>query len=227
MTCLKNFGNKTGQIGQVTIGSKKNPVFIPGNSVITLPGHTNKIPSKVTCPVEQAEHHNLPLGIIVNRCVAKTETRSVPIILINTNKQNIWLWQPLLAAELLTVEYHQVDNRDNMEMKAEDVDISFLPVAPNTIRVPLEQVEATSMGISPPNSSEKPVFGPRPGTKATDFNSEAEIQCLPFKLNLEENTNMTHIQQGWFIISSMTILSSSHYMMRISDFVTRSSILFQ
>ena len=27
----------------------------------------------------------------------------------------------------------------------------------------------------------------------------AEIQCLSFKLNLGEDTNMTHIQQGWFI----------------------------
>ena len=29
--------------------------------------------------------------------------------------------------------------------------------------------------------------------------NEAEIQCLPFKLNLGEEPNMTHIQQGWYI----------------------------
>ena len=133
-----------------------------------MPGQTNKIPSKVTCLVEQAEHHNLPLGIIVNSCV--------PIILISTTKQNIWLWQPLLATKLHTVEYHQVEHRVNMEMKGDDVGISFLPVVPDTIRVQSEQVEATSMHISPPNSIEKPVFGPRPDTKATDSNFEAEIQ---------------------------------------------------
>ena len=55
------------------------------------------------------------------------------------------------------------------------------------------------MGISPPDSSEKPVFSPRPDTKAADFNSEAEIQCLPFKLNLGEDTNMTHVQECQFI----------------------------
>ena len=163
------------QIGQVTIDSKKNPVCIPGNSVTTMLEHMNKIPSKVTCQVQQAEHHNLPLGIIVNRHVTKTKARSVPIILINTTKQNIQLWQPLLATELHTAEYHQVEHRANMEMKGDDVDISFLPVEPDTIRVQLEQVEATSMGISPPNSSEKPVFSPRPDTKVTDFNFEAEI----------------------------------------------------
>ena len=46
---------------------------------------------------------------------------------------------------------------------------------------------------------EKLVFGPRPNTKAVDFNFEAEIKCLPFKLNLGEDTNMTCMQQGQFI----------------------------
>ena len=58
----QNFGHKTRQIGWVTVGSKKNPVCIPGNSVITIPGHTNKIPSKMICLVEQAEHHNPASG---------------------------------------------------------------------------------------------------------------------------------------------------------------------
>ena len=114
----------------------------------------------MTCPVDQAEHHNLPLGIIVNRCVAKTKARSVPIILINTNKQNIWLQQPLFATQLYTVEYHQVEHRANMELKGDDVDISFLPVVPNTIRVQSEQVKATSTDISPPNSIEKTSIWP-------------------------------------------------------------------
>ena len=77
-----------------------------------------------------------------------------------------------------------MENRANMEMKGDDVNISFPPVVPDTIRVQSEQVEATSTGISPPDSSEKPVFGPRPDTQAADFDFEAEIQCLSFKLNL-------------------------------------------
>ena len=106
----------------------------------------------------------------------------MPISLINTSKQNIWLQQPLLVTELYTAEYHQVEHRANMERKGDDVDISFLPVVPNTTGIQPEKVEATSTEISPPNSIEKPVFGPRPNTKAADFNFEAEIQCLPFKL---------------------------------------------
>ena len=79
-------------------------------------------------PVEQAEHHNLPLGIVVNRCVAKVKSRSMPVILINTTKQNVWLRQPLLVVELYTAEYHPVEHRADMEVKGDDVNISFLPV---------------------------------------------------------------------------------------------------
>ena len=93
MTCLKNdwwnFRGKDGAIGQVMIGSKQNPVCVPSNSSITVLGQTSKIPSRVTCLVEQAHHHNLPLGIVINRCVATTKARSVPIILINTINQNV------------------------------------------------------------------------------------------------------------------------------------------
>ena len=65
-----------------------------------------------------------------------------------------------------------------MEGKGDNVDISFLPVILNTIRVQSEQVEATSTDISPPNSLEKPTFDPRPKTKAADFDFEAEKHCL-------------------------------------------------
>ena len=82
--------------------------------------------------------YNLPLGLIVNRCVVKVKARAVPVILINTTKRNVWLWQPLLAAKLYTAEYHPVEDRADMEIKGDDVNISLLPVVPNTIRVQSE-----------------------------------------------------------------------------------------
>ena len=145
-------------------------------------GDTTKIQPKAVCLVEQAEHYNLPLGIVVNRCVAKVKARSMPVILINTTKQNIWLWQHLLAAELYTAEYHPVEQRADMEIKGDDVNISSLPVVPNTIMVQLGQVESIPTDISPPYSNENPVFGPRPDTQAADFDSEAEVQHLPFQI---------------------------------------------
>ena len=82
-----NFRRKDGAIGQVTIGSKQNPVCVPSNSVITVPGQTNKISPKITCLVEQAQHHNLPPGIVINMCVATTKARIVPVILVNTKTE--------------------------------------------------------------------------------------------------------------------------------------------
>ena len=54
-----NFRRKDGAMGQVTIGSKQNPVCVPGNSAITVPGQTNKIPPNTICLIKQAQHHNL------------------------------------------------------------------------------------------------------------------------------------------------------------------------
>ena len=143
--------------------------------------------------MEQAEHHNLSQGIVINRCVAKVKSRSMPVILINSTKQNVWLWQPLLAAELYHVEYHPIEHQADIEVKGDVANISFLPVVPNTIRVQVEQVESTSNGISTLDTNERPIFGPRPDTQSADFNFEAEVKCLPFKLNL------TCIQQSQFI----------------------------
>ena len=190
MTCLKkkdqqNLRGKDGAIGQVIIGSKQNPICVPSNSVITVPGQINKIPSKITCLVQQARHHNLPLGIVINRFVATTKAGSVQVILINTTKQNVLIWQPMLAAELFTIDQiEKIRHRASMERKGDNINISFWPVTPNTIRVQLEQAEATSPDISPSTSSDKPTFGPSPNTNATNFDFEAEINCPSFKLNM-------------------------------------------
>ena len=181
------------------IGSKNNPICIPGNSVITVLGHTTKVHPKAVCLVEQAEHHNLPQGIVVNRCVATVKSRSVPVILINTTKQNVWLWQPLLAAELYTAEYHPVEHRADIEVQGDVANVSFLPVVPDTIRVQVGQVEATSDDTSTPSPEEKLVFGPRPDTQSANFDFEAEVKCLPFKLNLGDEAKLTCVQQSQFI----------------------------
>ena len=78
-------------------------------------GQTNKIPSKLTCLVQQAQHHNLPPGIVINRCMATTKARSVPVILVIINRQNVWIQQPLLAAELFgTNQVEEIEHRANM-----------------------------------------------------------------------------------------------------------------
>ena len=165
-----------------------------------MAGQTNKISSKLTCLVKQAQHHNLPPGIVINRCVATTKARSVPVILVNTNRQNVWIWQPLLAAELFsTNQVEEIEQRADMERQGDNIQISFSPIAPNSIRVRLEQVETVTSDIDPPTSNEKPSFGTRPDVKSENFDFKAEIDHLPFKLNMGTTVEMTCEQQSWFI----------------------------
>ena len=101
----------------------------------------------------------------------------------------------MLAAELYSVEYHLIEHQVDMESKGDVVNISFLPVVPNTIRVQVEQVESAPTDILTPNPNEKLVFGPRQDTQSADFNFETEVKCLSFKLNLGEEAKLTCIQQ--------------------------------
>ena len=204
MTCLKktqlNFRGKDGAIGQVTNGSKQNPVCVPGNLAITELAQTNKISPKTTCLVEQAQHHNLPLGIVINRCVATTKARSVPVILVNITKQNVWIQQPLLAAELFNADQmDEIEHRASRERQGDNINMSFSPVAANSIRFKSEQVESSTSDITPPPSIEKTFFGPRPDVKSAGFDFQAEINCLLFKLNMGTTVNMTCEQQSQFI----------------------------
>ena len=121
------------------------------------------------------------------------------VILVNTTKQNVWIWQPLLAMELFNMDQiEEIEHKASMERQG-DINISFSPVAPNSIRVKSDQVESSTSDITPPTSNEKPSFGPRPDVKSTDVVFQAEINCLPFKLNMGTTVNMTHEQQSQFI----------------------------
>ena len=206
MTCLKKktdyvLKGRNGAIGQVTIGSKQDPVCIPDNSALTVLGQTNKNPSKLTCLVEQAQHHNLCPGIVINRCLATTKARSVPVILVNTSRQNVWIHgNPCWPQNCLAlIRLKKIEHRANMEREGDNIHISFLPVAPDSIRVRSEQVETVTSSIDPPTSSEKPSFGPRPDMESENFDFKAEIYHLPFKLNMGTTVEMTYEQQSQFI----------------------------
>ena len=135
--------------------------------------------------------------------------------------QNVWLQQPLLATELYTVEYHPVEHQADIEVKGDVAKVSFLPVVPDNIRVQVEQVESTSTGTSTPNSIERPVFGRRPDTQSADFNFEAEVKHLPFKLNLGDEAKLTCIQQSQFIdlIYDHPEVFSLHEDLRFCDWI--------
>ena len=72
-------------------------------------------------------------------------------------------------------------------------------MAPYSIRVRSEQVETITPDIDPPSFTEKPYLGPRPDVKSENFDFKAEIDCLPFKLNMGTTVEMTCEQQSQFI----------------------------
>ena len=128
-----SFIRKDGLIGQVTIGNKQQLIWIPRNSTITILGHTNRLPPKVTCLVEQVEHHNLLLGIVINQCVAMPKARSIPVI-IKTNRYNVCIRQPLLAAELFDMECDEIEYTANMNWDGNNVLVGFQTVLPQLIK---------------------------------------------------------------------------------------------
>ena len=119
----------------MTIGIKQQPICIPGNSTITILGCTSKLPSRITCLVEQVEHHNLLLGIVINQCMAIPQARSIPVILINTNRYNVWIRQTLLAATLFDVECNEMEYRANMNQDGDNILVGFQPVPPQLINI--------------------------------------------------------------------------------------------
>ena len=189
---------KDGLIGQVTIGTKEQSICIPSNSTITILRCTNILLHRITCLVEQAEYHNLLLGIVINQCVAILKDRTIPVIIINTKWYNVWVRQPLLAAELFAVECNETEYRATMDWEGDNISIGFQPVPPQLIDTNSCEVEARPIQPTSPKI-EKPVFCPKPDTNSTDFDFKNEIDWMPFQLNIRKEANLTKDQQSCFI----------------------------
>ena len=101
--------NRDDLIGRVIVGSKQEPLCILGNSTITALYVAKQPLHGATCLVAQTAHSNLPFGIIVNRYLAYPKAKMVAVILVNMNSKNIWIRQPLVAAEDFEVEYHSLE----------------------------------------------------------------------------------------------------------------------
>ena len=78
-------------VGTVTIGINNQPICVPGNSMIMLPGKLSKLVNKGSYMIELTAHNNLPSGVVVNCSYAG----QVALILVNTTNRNIWICKPL------------------------------------------------------------------------------------------------------------------------------------
>ena len=55
------------------------------------------------------------------------------MIIINTNRYNVWVRQPFLAAELYDVECTEIEYRATMDWEGDMISIGFQPVSPKLI----------------------------------------------------------------------------------------------
>ena len=137
--------------------------------------------------IEARSQNNLPMGIVVNRTtVTPTKSKSVPVTLCNTNSYNVWIWQPLLAADIVEVEHCPWDYQAVMSYDGDQVQVSFCPVPMLEV-----QAEILSSGVTNndpssnsgnPNVSttnepgEWPKFGPDPEFDSSNFDFKKELE---------------------------------------------------
>ena len=122
---------------------------------------------------------------------------SIPVILINTNRYNVWIRQPLLAAELFDVECDEMEYRANMNWDG-NILVSFQPVPQQLINTNSCQVEAGPVQLDSPKI-ERPKFGPRLDRNSAEFNFEKELDQLPCQLNIRKEAKFMQDQQSQFI----------------------------
>ena len=81
------------------------------------------------CMVESRDINNLPMGVVVNRAIiTPKKSKKVPVILANTNSYNIWIQQPLLAANIVEVESCPWDYQTTLSHDGKNIKVSFCPV---------------------------------------------------------------------------------------------------
>ena len=147
-------------------------------------GQYTKVPSGTPCLIDMAAVSNLLQGISVNHCLVHPRGKTVPVILMNQNNHNIWIWQPLLAAEIYVVEPLPWNYGVEFQHQGNNIEVTFQPIPPADIMATVKLVHnepGTKQSAEP-----CPTFGPHPNTSVADFDFQQEVECLPFKLNLED-----------------------------------------
>ena len=178
-----------GLLGRVLIGNANEPIYVPGNSSLTILdrlGKNTKVPSCTPCLIDTAPVNNLPQEISVNHCLVHPKGSAVLVILMNQNKYNVWIPQPLLAAESYWLELLPWDYGVKLHEQGKNIEVAFqpLPLADIMATVKVVHDEPDTRPSKEANKYPHPTFGPNSNTDVADFDFQKEVECLPFKLNL-------------------------------------------
>ena len=123
--------------------------------------------------------------------------KKVPVTLMNTNSYNVWIKQPLLAANIVEVDHCPWDYHSTMSHDGGEVQVSFYPVPTpdvqaDVLSVGVTQTELqlkageTDTWLNGGEQRERPKFGPRPKFNSKDFDFKQELARLPFPVNIRE-----------------------------------------
>ena len=183
---LQNGDQDLGKVGRVTVGNSREPICVPAQSMLTVPG---KCVTRHKGPlyIESAENCNLPAGIVVNACYAYRQRHKVPVILLITTDQNIWIREPYYAADAFDVERIETEQVADLKLTKDfDVEVNFITVPREDVLTQLvNQMKAdTEAGKEDKEEETLPEFGPRPDTEAESFDFQQEMSRLPFKFNM-------------------------------------------
>ena len=182
------------------------PICIPANSIKVVQGKTDKITRHLMCMMESRDVNNLPMEVVVNRTmITPKKSKKVPVMLANTNSYNIWIQQPLLAANVVEVDSYPWDYRTILSHDGKDIKVSFCPIPPSEVQediftsstmVTMDTNQDTVKPTKEPG--EKPKFGSQPNFSSPEFNFQKELDRLPFPFNLGE-VEMSREQQVRFL----------------------------
>ena len=149
-------------------------------------GRAKGVPYRGDFMVELADDSNLPAGVVVNRTyVHPSKSNLVPVTLMNTNDYNVWIRQPLFAAELYEVDEHQWEHETVFvrEEGSDEIKVHFQPVPPADIREEIftqsaQQTENKTKDAKDENNDNKeeplPKFGLRPNFDDPNFDFKAK-----------------------------------------------------
>ena len=139
-------------MGKVLIGNANESICVPGNSALTINGRlgkNTKVPSGTSCLIDTAAVNSLPQGISVKCYLVHPKGSVVLVILMNQNNYNVWIQQPLLAAEIYWVEHLPWDYGVEFHQQEKSIEVAFQPL-------PLVDIMATVKAVHNEPDSKSP-----------------------------------------------------------------------
>ena len=155
-------------------GSIHKAICILANSAKVLQGKTEKITCCLTCMVKARAVNNLPMGLVVNRTmVTPNKNKKVPIVIVNTNSYNVWIYQPLLVADIVEVESCPWDYQSMMSHDGNNIKVFFCPAPSLEVQAEIVSASVTNSGENTKQDKseqgKRSKFGPQPKFNKHDF----------------------------------------------------------